>query len=177
MKLRIALVLIVLATIARILPHPFNFTPMGAIALFGAAYLGNRGLMVAVPFLSLFISDLYLNNVTYREFMPGFTWFSSVFSYISFALIVLAGVLVLNQKVSALRIAGSSLGASLIFFLVSNFGVWFESGMYAHTFDGLMLCYAAGLPFLKNTIFGDLAYSTVMFGSFALLTRRSVQTV
>ena len=167
MKYRLAIALIALAALTRLLPHPNNFTPIGAMALFGAAYFNRQWLMLAVPFLALFLSDLFLNNVIYRELYGNqFTLVTSWWIYAAFGLVMLTGLGWLSNKVSVGRVLGASLSASLVFFLVTNFSVWAESSMYPKTGAGLAACFTAGIPFLGNTVLGDLFFSAVMFGLF-----------
>ena len=173
MKYRFAIALVFLAAMSRLLPHPPNFSAVGAIALFGAAYFNRQWLMLAIPFAALFTSDLLLNNVIYKEFYGGnFVWFTSWWIYGSFALVMLGGLLWFNKQVSVARILGAGISASLIFFIVSNFGVWAESGMYPKNFTGLMACYTAGLPFLGNSLAGDLFFTAVLFGVYHWVTQR-----
>lgn len=166
------LAIVLLAALSRILPHPPNFTPVGALALFGAAYFTPRWLAIAAPLLGLFLSDLVLNNLVYAEYQTGFVWFSGGFLWIygSFVVISLLGFAFL-QRISAGRIAALSIMASVLFFVVTNFGVWLGSGMYPQTVSGLVACYTAAIPFFANTLLGDLFYSAAMFGSFALLQK------
>ncbi|HRI27668.1 MAG TPA: hypothetical protein PK239_14080 [Chitinophagales bacterium] len=166
------LAIVLLAALSRILPHPPNFTPVGALALFGAAYFIPRWLAIAAPLLGLFLSDLVLNNLVYAEYQTGFVWFSGGFLWIygSFVVISLLGFAFL-QRISAGRIAALSIMASVLFFVVTNFGVWLGSGLYPQTVSGLVACYTAAIPFFANTLLGDLFYSAAMFGSFALLQK------
>jgi len=174
MKYRLAFALIALAALTRLLPHPHNFTPIGAIALFGAAYFNRQWLVLAVPFAALFFTDLFINNVIYRELYGGqFTLITSWWIYAAFSLVMLAGMGWFSQKVSGLRVFGASLSASAIFFLVTNFSVWAESGMYPKTLAGLGACYTAGIPFLGNTILGDLFYSAAMFGIYEWVSSKN----
>jgi hypothetical protein len=175
MKFRLALALIVFAAVTRLtlnlLPTPpHNFSPIAAMGLFGAAYLNRRWMAVAVPFLALFLSDLFLNNVIYRQFYTEFTWITSVWIYAAFALVIVTGWVVLRQSPSPRRILVASLMSSAIFFLVTNYSVWAESMMYPKNMAGLLACYTAGLPFLTNTILGDLFFSAVLFGAFQWAT-------
>ncbi len=173
MKYRLALALIALAALTRLLPHPHNFTPIGAIALFGAAYFNRQWLMLAVPFAALFLTDLFLNNVIYRELYQGqFTLITSWWIYAAFALVMLAGMGWFSKKVNGVRVLGASLSASAVFFLVTNFSVWAEGSMYPKTLAGLAACYTAGIPFLGNTILGDLFFSAAMFGVYEWAKRR-----
>jgi hypothetical protein len=143
------------------------------MALFGAAYFTKRYWAFIIPIVSMWLSDLALNNVVYGAYFDHFVWFysGSLFTYAAFALIVLMGIFTL-KKVRPARLIGSALGASAIFFVVSNFGVWLSSGMYPHTASGLQACYLAAIPFVKNTLLGDMVYSGLMFGLFELVQRR-----
>lgn len=164
--------MILLAAMSRLIPHPANFAPIGGMALFGAAYFSKRYWAFIIPIVSMWISDLILNNVVYGQYFDHFVWFysGSLFTYGAFALIVLLGMFSL-KKIKVNNVVLSALSASIIFFVVSNFGVWVSSGMYPHTFGGLTACYAAGIPFFQNTILGDLVYTGVMFGAFELCVR------
>lgn len=165
--------MIVLAAFSRIIPHMPNFSPLGAIGLFGAAYFAHRWQAFLVPIAATWLSDLFINNVIYARYYPEFTWFYSGFywQYGSYLLIVLAGVF-LFRRVSPPRVLTGALCSSAIFFLVSNFGVWAGGAMYPQSFEGLMACYSAGIPFLKGTLLGDLFYAGALFGTFALAQRR-----
>lgn len=173
MKFRIALILIILAALTRLLPHPHNFTPLGAIGLFGAAYLERRWLALLVPLVALFITDLFINNVLYSAYFEGFAWITSGYIYLAMGLVVGNGLLQTRKKTSGQRIVAASLSSSALFFLVSNFGVWAESTMYPKTVAGLLGCYTAGLPFFGNTILGDLFFSAVLFGGYAWAVQRN----
>lgn len=147
------------AAALRLVPHPANFSPIDAMALFSGAYLRRRGLAFAAPFGALFLSDAVLG------FYPGME-----FVYASVAAIVLIGWLVASRK-SVLRIGLGTVAGSVLFFVVTNFGVWLGSGMYPHTVTGLAACYTAAVPFFQNTLAGDFFYSALLFGGFALLQR------
>jgi len=159
--------MILLAALSRLIPHPANFAPIGGMALFGAAYYTRKVWAYAIPIISMWISDLILNNVIYDGYFDKFVWFypGSLFTYAAFALIVLMGTFTL-KKVRVARLLFSALGASIIFFVVSNFGVWISGTMYPKDISGLTACYVAGIPFFKNTLLGDLVYSAILFGLF-----------
>jgi hypothetical protein len=177
MKIKLILSLIVLAALVRLLPHPHNFTPLGAMGLFGAAYFGRRWMAFAVPFAALFLSDLVLNNLFLRQFYPHFVWITSVWIYAAFALVIASGFLLLRgQKIAPARVLKASLFASLIFFTVTNLSVWFESALYPQNGAGLLACFVAGLPFLGNTILGDLCFSAVLFGVYEWMAKHTPQT-
>ncbi len=167
----ILFLLILLAAVSRLLPHPYNFTPIGAMALFGAAHFERRWLAFVLPLAAMWLSDLALNNILYSAYYDGFVWGGSALVYASFALIALLGMAVL-RRFSWGRLLGSSLAASVIFFLVTNAGVWLSDPVYARDLTGLMASYAAGLPFFGNTLLGDLFYCGALFGGYAFLAYR-----
>ena len=158
---------ILVAALSRMIPHPYNFAPMGAMAIFGAAYFSDKKFSFLVPLIAMFISDLLVNNILYSGFYGGFTLFTPGFywMYGAIALIVVAGLYIM-KKVNTSRIIAGSLSASVIFFLITNFGVWLGSPIYPQGLEGLFMSYAAGIPFFHYTILGDLFYSGVMFGAF-----------
>lgn len=171
-----ALALIVLvATMSRLLPHPPNVTAVGAMALFGGAYFSQRWQSYAVPFLALWLSDLILNNVVYKAFNPSFTLMSahSVWSYVAFMVVVFFSTMML-KKVKVTTVLTASLVSSLLFYLITNFGAWYADpfGMYSRGADGLLTSYVMGLPYLMNTIMGDLVWCTILFGGFELAQKR-----
>lgn len=164
LRIGILILMIVAAALSRLLPHPFNFTPIGAMALFGAAYFSDKRLAFIVPFLAMWLSDLWLNNVTYPS-ANGFQWTGNAWVYGSFALIALLGFGLL-RRVKVAAVLGTSLLASILFFLITNFSVWLGSTGYPQNMTGLLACYGAGIPFFWNTIAGDLFYCAVLFGGF-----------
>ena len=166
----VLVLIVLLAAFSRLIPHPPNFAPIGAMSLFGAAYFSRKYLAFVVPIVAMWLSDLLLNNVIYGQYFDHFVWFYNGFYWIyaAFIFIGLIGFGLL-KKVRPVNLLIASLSASVIFFLVSNFGVWASGTMYPNTFSGLMSCYTAGLPFLKNTIIGDLAYSGALFGIFEVI--------
>ena len=159
-RLLALLAAIVAAAALRLVPHPPNFTPIGAMALFSGAYLGRRGaISLVAPLSALFLSDLVLGF--YRG-MPTV--------YFSVALIVIIGWMAL-KRVSPIRVGGAAIASSVLFFVITNFGMWLFSGIYPLTMAGLAACYVAAIPFFQNTLAGDLFFSGLLFGGFALLER------
>jgi hypothetical protein len=151
--------MIFLAALSRIVPHPWNFAPITAMALFAGSHFLNKRRAFGVPLAALLVSDVLL----------GF--YSTMFStYLAFALIVLLGFWI-GEKRSLARIAGATLAGSAVFFVVTNFAVWMLSGMYPRTLDGFVSCYTLAVPFFRNTLLGDAFYSAVLFGSFAWAER------
>jgi hypothetical protein len=151
--------MIILAAALRLAPHPWNFTPVGAIALFAGALVRDRRIAFLFPIVVMFATDAVI----------GFNQLS-LLVYASFVLSVVIGR-VLIAKRSPLRIAGGTFLGSLQFFLVTNFGVWAFLNSYPRTGAGLVACYIAGIPLFWNTLAGDALYSTLLFGSFALAER------
>jgi hypothetical protein len=166
-------VIILLAAISRLIPHPANFAPIGGMALFGAAYYSKRYWVFIIPITSMWLADLVLNNVVYAQYFDHFVWFyqGCYWTYGAFILIGLIGFVTL-KRIRIQNLILTSLLASIVFFLLSNFGVWASTYMYPKNFSGLIACYTAGLPFFKNTVMGDLVYSGVLFGAFEFAQRR-----
>jgi hypothetical protein len=152
--------LIVLAAASRLLPHPPNFAPVAAIGLFAGAYSSRRAGWL-VPFAALLASDAVLGF-----YHPvGMLW-----NYLAFAACLLLGSGWLARRRTALRLGGAVVSSALAFFVISNFGMW-ASGYYPRTWAGLVECYVAALPFLRNTLLSDVLYSAALFGGYALLAR------
>ena len=167
----VIVVMILMAALSRLLPHPPNFTPIGGMALFGAAYFTKKHWAFLVPFLALWISDLVLNNIVYGAYYDGFSWMGMPLVYVAFLLIALMGQGLL-KKVQAKNVVLASLIASALFFLVTNLGSWWMNPMYPKSLLGIGEAYLAGLPFFFNTIAGDLFFSGVLFGGFELIQRQ-----
>lgn len=164
--------MIFFVALSRLLPHPPNFTAVGAIAIFGGTFFSSRWLAWVIPVLAVWFTDIILNNIIYSAYYDGFVLMSNNLIFTAAALIIIAffarGIL---QKITAGRVAGVSLGASAIFFLISNFGAWASSAIYTKDLAGLLSAYTAGLPFFLNTLAGDLFFCTLMFGSYAIAKR------
>jgi hypothetical protein len=149
------------AAALRMAPHPMNFAPIGALALFGGAYFPSKRAALAIPLLSLVAGDVFTG---YNRLIP--------YVYASFLVSVAIG-LWLRRKRSPPRVGAATLAGASQFFLVTNFGVWFTStGTYSHTAGGLAGCYIAGIPFFWNTLAGDAFYAVVLFGGMALAERK-----
>lgn len=164
-------IIILLAAFTRIMPHPPNFSPMAAIGLFGAAHFAKKWQAFFIPLIGIWVSDLVINNYVYSSSSSNFVWFYSGFywQYISYILIIFAGLFIFNRGISLTKMFGGMISSSGIFFLVSNFGVWAGGTMYPKNFSGLITCYAAGVPFIHNTIISDVLFTTVLFGTYYLL--------
>ena len=157
----LALVLAIFAAAAmRLLPHPPNFSPIAAMALFSGANLPKRAIAFAAPFGALALSDALLGGI-----YPGMN-----FVYLSFGLTVLIGWAVARRK-TPLTIAGAAVASSVLFFVLTNFGMWLFSGFYPLSWQGLAACYVAAIPFFQNTLAGDLLFTALLFGGFAIAER------
>ncbi len=157
MNFIVAVLLILFAAFSRLIPHPANFTPIAAIALFSGVYLKKKYFLI-IPVAAMLLSDIFLG------FHSTMIWV-----YGSFAVIALIGLWLKSHK-RASYIFGTTLVSSIIFFIVTNFGVWL-SGYYGFSFNGLVECYVMAIPFFKNTVAGDLFYVAAMFGIYELVVR------
>ena len=157
----IMLVMILVAAALRIAPHPWNFTPVGAMALFSGAMLRDRRLAFGFPLLAMFMGDLFI----------GFYKLALLLCvYGSFLVSVAIGRLLQENRTLA-RIGGATLLGSVQFFVITNFAVWAFLGSFPHSVAGLAACYAAGLPLFWDTLAGDTFYAVLLFGGFALAER------
>jgi hypothetical protein len=150
---------IFVAAAMRLVPHPPNFSPIAAMALFSGAYLPKRALAFAAPFAALLLSDAVLG------FYAGMN-----FVYFSFALTVLIGWIIASRK-TPLTVGAAAIASSVLFFVLTNFGMWLFSGFYPRNGAGLVACYVAAIPFFQNTLAGDLLFTALLFGGFAMLER------
>jgi uncharacterized protein DUF6580 len=159
-RLTTLVMMIAAATATRLIPHPPNLTSVTALALFGGAYFSNRTLAFVVPLMALLVSDFILGFYQHMEVQ-----------YLSFVLIVCIGFQLQRRRTTP-RIAGAALVSALVFFIVTNFGVWVFDSLYPKTLAGLTACYVAAIPFFRNTLTGDLLYTAILFGGFRLLESR-----
>jgi len=161
--------IVLFAAFSRLIPHPPNFTPLIAIALFGGAYFTNKKWAFTAPLSAMILSDIGL------ALMMGYEFFTSmrVVVYSCFVIITLMGFL-LRGKVKFFNVALVSLAGSILFFIVANFFVWIGGAhnLYPKNMAGLVECYVAAIPFFKNTLISALVYSGVLFGSFELAKYR-----
>lgn len=168
--------MIVLAALSRLLPHPPNFSPVEAVALFGGAWFASRRIALLVPLLAMLASDLALGWLNGGQYLDYFT---SAGFWLVYAALLACTVLGfgLRERVGAPRVLGFALAGSLVFFVLTNFGAWLAditspTSIYAPNLAGLMAAYVAGIPFFQNTLAGSLFYSAILFGGFALLQQR-----
>ncbi len=169
-KIILILSLLVIGIIGRVIPHPPNVTPMIAIALLASHAFKNKWIAILIPLVGMWISDLIINNYLYAGYYDKFVFFSSgsLWIYGSILFTVLIGkVLIKHIKLSTVFL--SSLSASFLFFVVTNFGVWFSNMMYPKSLLGLIECYTLAIPFFGNALIGDIVYSVVLFTSYSLV--------
>lgn len=149
--------------------YPANVTPVAAMALIGGLYLNRKALAFLVPLVAVFASDFILNNTINRGFFSdtsGLIIFDSYmfWTYGAFLLTVVLGIALTKSK-SATKIIAGGLGASVLFFILSNLGAWVSMPMYTKDLSGLATCFAAAVPFFRNTIMSNLLFATLFIGS------------
>jgi len=152
----VAALLILIAASVRILPHPMNFTPIGAMAIFSGSLFRNRWAAFLLPLTALFAGDLFVGLYKLMFIV-----------YVSFALSVVIGRWLAQSRTLA-RVGGAVFLGALQFFLVTNFALWALGGFYPRTVVGLSTCFANALPLFWNTLAGDLFYAAVLFCGYAL---------
>ena len=157
-RLKVIIALIVAAGLIRILPHPPNFAPIAAMALFAGAYVADTRLALLIPLAAMVLSDLFIGLHA-----------AMVLVYVCMAITVCIGMQ-LRKRLHALPIGIAALASSVLFFAITNFGVWATQGMYPISLQGLIACYVAAIPFFHNTLLGNAFYTVVLFGGFALIS-------
>ncbi|PIY71128.1 hypothetical protein COY88_01915, partial [Candidatus Roizmanbacteria bacterium CG_4_10_14_0_8_um_filter_35_28] len=148
--------IILLAVVARLIPHPPNFAPIAGLALFSGSHFKKKTALL-IPLAAMFVSDLFLGLHLVIPFV-----------YLSFILTTFIGSKLKSLKFSNLLLA--SLGSSVLFFLITNFGVWLMFSMYPKTLEGLVQCYTMAVPFFRNTLLGDLFYTFSFFYGYQYLS-------
>lgn len=154
----VVLAFLLLGVASRLVPHPWNATPVMAIALFGGTHLSRRW-AILLPLSIVALSDLVLG---WHRTIP-FTW----------GAFLLTGFLAwwLRRRPTAGRILTASLAGSILFFVLTNFGVWVVGGLYPRTAAGFWECYVAAVPFFRSALMGDLVFTAVLFGGYGLWLR------
>lgn len=172
--------LVLIASLTRLMPHYPNFTAIGATALFSAAMFRSKIWAMAVPVFAIFMTDLLLNNIVYASYYEGFAWFTTgaAWIYVAIGLTVILGRFVFS-KVNVSRFIGGALGATGIFFFLTNFGHWAGPfSWHPKSFSGLIATYVDGLPFVLNSTLGNIFFGALLFGSYFAITqtaRRDIQ--
>jgi hypothetical protein len=170
--------LVLMTALSRLMIHTDNFTPVGAIALFGGACFSNRWKAFLVPLLALFISDMLMQGLLYKG-QYGFPLYSGWYwVYGAFAIIVLLGRWILS-KVSVKNVLIAAVSGALAHWIISDFGVWLGGGFdmstgapYTKDGQGLLKCYIMALPYMKSFFYGTVVYSAILFGGFELAQRK-----
>ena len=162
-------ILIALGVAGRLLPHPPNFTPMAAIALFAGFIFLKRYMAVIAVVVTMLLTDYFAFGYLSAE------WFASKSMWVVYLALLFPVVFknFLQKKLGLFRVAGAALTSSTVFFIATNFAVWAFSPMYEKTLEGLVLCYTMAIPFFQNTVAGDLIWSGVIFGTYFLLRNYS----
>ena len=165
--------IILIGIISRLIPNNLpNFSAVGAVALFAGNYLKSNDLKYIIPISAMFIGDILLSfyNVGLASPLVHFS------VYYSFILIVFIGSLKFKRKSKLFSVTVTSLIASLIFFIITNFAVWL-GGAYGYTLNGLLTCYTAAIPFFGNTILGNLTYCAILFGAYEYIKLKTPKLV
>jgi len=161
MNIKVVLIIsiIFLVSLTRIFPHPPNFTPILALAIFGGAYLPNRITAISLPIISMFISDLII----------GFH--SQIFTvYAAIILLSILGHLMKTKNFKNFAITGFT--GSLIFFIITNFSVWLGGSLYPLTIDGIIQCYIMAIPFFHNTLISTMLFLTILFFGYTFAEKK-----
>lgn len=165
----VLIVMIILAAAARFIHLDnqnvwANFTPVGAVSLFGGAYFTDKKKAYLVPLLTLFISDLLINYLYFHKFV----WFygSETWIYISFALMVFIGTLL--PKINVANVVLASFAAVLVHWLLTDINPWLYGNLYAKSSIGYFQSLFAAIPFEKNLLLGNFVYCFILFGGFEL---------
>jgi hypothetical protein len=173
-NLFIMLFLFSLITRLPLVSHPVNFSPLDTIALFCGAYATRYITAIFITLITIWLSDIFITKMLLGEwlfFYHGFYW-----QYASYALITLLGT-GLSTRMNPFRLIATCLSASILFFVISNAGVWYSGTLYPHTSNGLFACYVAAIPFFKNTLISDLFFSAVIFGCYFPYRSRNAKLI
>ena len=169
-------IICMVAAATRLIPYEMvNFTAIGALAFMGGAMIENKWLRYILPIGLLAITDLVLNTVVHSEFTGGsFFYEGMLWVYIPFILSVALGRIILKEA-SAGKVIFAGLVSGIVFFLLSNFGVWMSGTMYPKTGGGLLEAYYMGLPFFRNTLLGNIVYGLAIYFTFVFVTKKSTK--
>ncbi len=158
------LLIILFTVVLRLIPHPPNFAPIAAMALFGGVYL-NKKYALIVPLVAMFASDIFIGFHNTMLFVYG-----------SFVMTGIIGLRLKKHKTMS-NIIGAAIASSLLFFIITNFGVWLVGGLYPKNLKGLIDAYFYAIPFFRNTLMGDLFYTGLFFGGYEVILRFAKKTV
>ncbi|MBL7786211.1 MAG: hypothetical protein JNM36_09925 [Chitinophagales bacterium] len=163
------IILLAVVALTRLVPHIPNVSPVAAMALFGGCYFTNRRWAFALPIAILFVSDLLL-HVGYLLGWRAFTGFYDILPYVYGSMLFITAIGILLQKYRhPAYLIGASITSSVLFFLITNFGVWWN---WMRDTSTLAQCYVQAIPFFRNTLLGDLLYVGVLFGVAAWVSKK-----
>lgn len=178
---------VVLAALSRLLPHPHNFTPLVGMALFAMAYMPKAWQAIAITMLSYLLSDVLVNAFLHPE-ASSWAYFVSPTAlgvYVAMLLVSGLGFALKGKALKTSRLMAGSISGSFVFYLVSNTAVWLGSAYYAKSFTGWLTALYAGIPFYQandilssfflNQIIGDLFFTGLLFGAYALVNKGSLK--
>lgn len=173
LQTNLIIAIILLAAFSRLIPHPPNFSALIALGIFGGAHFSKKIHALIIPIFAIWISDLFINNYIYNDIFNEFTFFYQgfFFQYISFLIIPLFSIFIFKNGISLKNTIFGSVSSSLIFFFISNFGVWISGTIYSKTIPGLISCYITAIPFLQNSIAGNIFYTSILFGGYYFLQK------
>jgi hypothetical protein len=172
-KYLLAITLIIIATLCRIYQPIYNFAPVVAIGLFSGYIFRQKNMAIIITLLASFVGDMLISYINkYPLFHNSF-----VFVYLSYILITLFGNKLNNSKLEWNKVAIFGISSSLVFFVITNFGVWLMDSIYTKNISGLIECFIAAIPFYKNSFISDLIYIPLIFGSYAILTQRKMLSI
>ena len=155
-ELILGITLVLVGAATRLLPHPANFVPLGAIAIFSGLFLP-RKLALWLPLAALLVSDLFIGF---------YMWEVMLTVYASFLLTTFVATKI-DHKFAP--ILGTTLAGAIFFFLTTNAAVWAFGTMYTHDLTGLSQSYIQALPFFRNSLLGDLFFTGILVGSYQAL--------
>ena len=150
--------IVTLLALSRVIPHPPNFTPVIAVAIFSPYLFKDRIVSLSVPLGSMLLSDVLIGMHS-----------SMIWVYFSVLVVCLLSYVFKKVTLGAKRFASLALVSSGLFFAITNFGVWLSGGLYPKSFEGLIICYTAGIPFFTNTVLSTFAFGFAIFGSLKLM--------
>lgn len=166
-KISILFIAVFAVAMSRLIPHWPNFTAVGAAAIFGGASIRKSWVAILIPLSAIFVSDLIINNVFYNAYYEGFVLFGQSSSWIYAGLILMTVLAHFSiSSFNALPIVGTAVAGSVLFFALTNYGVWIGNPLYTQDASGLVMAYEAGLPFLLNSMFANVLFSGVFFGAY-----------
>ena len=169
--------MVVFILVFRLLPHWPNVSPMGAFSMHTGANFKSPAVGFGILLFAAWLSDFAINNILYGSYYQGIAWFTPGFLYIylAYGVVFLIGRYIVRNRLTYGTMVLASLLGSVAFFLISNFGVWRDSLLYPHTWQGLLACYAMALPYFGGTLFGDMLFNGILFGATAYLGRKIKQ--